>query len=159
MKKYLLEEMLSGSRGELFEPGYDHCIEKWSKMPDKEDVYFWINESIKKYWKEKKVADCSYTLYEAEVDENGDSIGDWEPLKYYKFDIAKARKNKDWKEYHEDFIKEVDSAEFWSDIEVDEYVSHLEDLGLDYHKYDDPDMMWVDYLKAVEALDVNIEEA
>ncbi len=158
MKKYLLEEVLLDSRGELFEPGYDHCIEKWVKVPDKEDVYFWINESIQKYWKEKKVANCSYTLYEAEVDENGDSIGEWEPLKYYKFDIAKARKNKDWKEYHEDFIKEVDGAEFWSDIEVDEYVSHLEDLNLDYHKYDDPDMMWADYLKAVEALEVNIEE-
>mgnify|MGYP000955152415 FL=1 len=159
MKKYLLEEILSDSKGELFEPGYDHCIEKWDKIPNNEDVYFWINESIQKYWKEKKVANCSYTLYEAEVDQNGDSIGEWEPLKYYKFDIAKARKNKDWKEYHEDFIKEVDSAEFWSDIEVDEYVSHLEDLKLDYNKYDDPDMMWADYLKAVEALDVNIEEA
>lgn len=158
MKKYLLEEILSDSRGELFEPGYDHCIEKWNKMPNNEDVYFWINESIQKYWKERRVVNCSYTLYEAEVDENGDSIGEWEPLKNYNFDIAKARKNKDLKEYHEEFISFVESCDSWSDVEADEYADHLDDLGLNYHKYDDPDMMWADYLKAVEALDVNIEE-
>ena len=157
MKKYLLEEALLSSRGELFEPGYDHCIEKWDKVPDKEDVYFWINESIQKYWKEKKVATCSYTLYEAEVDENGDSIGEWEPLKYYKFDIAKARKNKDWKEYHEEFISFVESCDSF-DIESCEYIDHLEDLGLDYHKYGDPDVMWGAYKSAVANLEIKIEE-
>lgn len=53
----------------------------------------------------------------------------------------------------------IESCDSWSDVEAYEYIDHLEDLGLDYHKYDDPDMMWTDYLKAVEALGVNIEEA
>lgn len=158
MIKYVLEEILSNSKGELFEPGYDHCIEKWVKVPDKENVYFWINESIQKYWKEKKVVKCSYTLYEVEVDENGDSIGEWKPLKYYNFDIKKARKNKDLMEYHNEFIELVEKEDFWSNIEPEEYISHLEEFNLDYYNYDDPDLMWEDYVKKVKELKVEIKE-
>lgn len=49
----------------------------------------------------------------------------------------------------EDFIGMVEEAEFWDMIEPEIYEKALEDVGLNYGDYDDPDMMWGDFLKAV----------
>lgn len=159
MKKYLLEEILLDSRGELFEPGYDHCIEKWDQLPEEVDILTAVNRSIDGYRKNKNVSFCTYNFYEADVDEDGCTVGEWKRLEEYQYDLKRARVNADVvRRYHEEFISFVESCDSWSDVEAYEYIDHLEDLGLCYHKYDDPDMMWADYLKAVKALDVNIEE-
>ena len=47
----------------------------------------------------------------------------------------------------EDFIGIVEEAEFWDMIEPEIYEKALEDVGLNYSDYDDPDMMWDDFLK------------
>lgn len=155
MFKYLLEENLIGLNDSVVELGYDHCIESWDQIPKEEDILFWIKESINKYWKRKDVKNINFTLYK--VDTN-DEEKEWETLKEYSYDIDKARKNKFWIEYHNEFIEAVGKAEFWSDIEPEDYISHLEDFDLDYYSYDDPDSMWNDYIKKVKELEVEIKK-
>lgn len=155
MFKYLLEENLIALDGFGIEPGYDHCIESWTETPKEEDIIFWIKESINKYWKRKDIKKINFTLYK--VDTN-DEEKEWETLKEYSYEIDKARKNKFWIEYHNEFIELVEKAEFWSDIEPEDYISHLEDFDLNYYSYDDPDLMWNDYIKKVKELEVEIKK-
>lgn len=160
MKKYLLEEIILDHNNDLIEFGHDHCIEKWDQLPEEIDILIAVNRSIDGYRKNKNVNFCTYNFYEADVDEDGYTVGEWKRLEEYQYDLKLARVNADVvRQYHKEFISFVESCDSWSDVEAYEYIDHLEDLNLDYHKYDDPDMMWADYLKAVEALDVNIEEA
>lgn len=49
-----------------------------------------------------------------------------------------------------EFIKEVESADMWSDIDAEVYVKALDEYDLDYSSYDDPDTMWSDFLEASE---------
>lgn len=51
----------------------------------------------------------------------------------------------------DEFIDEVENADMWSDIDAEVYAKALEEYELDYSSYDDPDTMWSDFLKAVEA--------
>lgn len=51
-----------------------------------------------------------------------------------------------------DFKKRVESSEFWSDIEPYEYRTALAELGLYYDDYDDPDEMWLDFIKKLNDL-------
>lgn len=51
---------------------------------------------------------------------------------------------------HAEFADYVENCTMWDDIEPEIYESALDDVGLDYHSYDDPDEMWEDYLKAME---------
>lgn len=155
MIKYLLQENLIALDGFGIEPGYDHCIESWREMPKEEDITFWIKESINKYWKRKNVKSINFTLYK--IDTN-DEEKEWEILKEYSYDIDKARKNKFEIEYHNEFIELVEKAKFWSDIEPEDYISHLEDFDLDYYSYDDPDSMWKDYVKKMKELEVEIKK-
>ena len=39
-------------------------------------------------------------------------------------------------------IDYIDSLEFWDDIDSDCYVYLCDQLGLDYHSYDDPDKLF-----------------
>ena len=159
MKKYLLEEIILDHNNDLIEFGHDHCIEKWDQLPEEVDILSAVNRSIDSYRKNKNVNFCTYNFYVADVDEDGYTVGEWKRLKEFQYDLNRARVIGDEvRQYHEEFISFVESCDSWSDIEAYEYIEHLEDLGLDYHKYDDPDMMWADYLKAVKALEVNIEE-
>lgn len=159
MKKYLLEEIILDHNNDLIEFGHDHCIEKWDQLPEEVDILSAVNRSIDSYRKNKNVNFCTYNFYVADVDEDGYTVGEWKRLKEFQYDLNRARVIGDEvRQYHEEFISFVESCDSWSDIEAYEYIDHLEDLGLDYHKYDDPDMMWADYLKAVKALEVNIEE-
>ena len=151
MFKYLLEENLIALDNFGIEPGYDHCIESWNELPKEEDIIFWIKESINKYWKRKNVKNINFTLYK--VDTN-DEEKEWDIIREYSYEIDKARKNKFGIEYHNEFIELVEKAEFWSDIEPEDYISHLEDFDLDYYSYDDPDSMWNDYIKKVKELEV-----
>lgn len=48
----------------------------------------------------------------------------------------------------EEFIEEVENANIWNDIDAEVYEKALEEYGLDYSSYDDPDKMWEDFLKA-----------
>lgn len=155
MFKYLLEENLIALDDFSIEPGYDHCIESWNELPKEEDIIFWIKESINKYWKRKDVKNINFTLYK--VDAN-DEEKEWETLKEYSYELEKARKNKFWIEYHNEFIEAVEKSDFWSDIEPEDYISHLEDFDLDYYSYDDPDSMWNDYIKKVKELEVEIKK-
>lgn len=50
----------------------------------------------------------------------------------------------------DEFIKEVESADMWSDIDAEVYEKALAEYDLDYSSYDDPDAMWSDFLKASE---------
>lgn len=49
-----------------------------------------------------------------------------------------------------EFIKKVENADEWSDIEVDEYKEYLSIYGIDYDKYEYPDFMWDDFLAVVK---------
>ncbi|MGP1402629.1 MAG: hypothetical protein ACTTKY_00600 [Catonella sp.] len=157
-KKYILEENILDKNSRLIEYGHDHVIESWDTLPDEEELFSVINGSICRYKKDKKAYTCCYTLQVVNVDEGGYVIGEWEGLRYFRYEIDKARKNKSEYEYQTEFISYVESCESWDDIEPEEYASHLEDVGLNYYSYDDPDMMFQDYKKAVEGLTVKIEE-
>ena len=50
-----------------------------------------------------------------------------------------------------EFIEAVENADTWDVISLEDYREALEKVGLDYHKYDDPDEMWNDFLERVEA--------
>lgn len=50
-----------------------------------------------------------------------------------------------------EFIEAVESADMWSDIDVEVYEEALAEYDLDYSSYDDPDVMWSDFLKEAEA--------
>ena len=39
----------------------------------------------------------------------------------------------------------------WSDIDAEVYEKALDEYNLDYSRYDDPEAMWSDFLKAAEA--------
>lgn len=123
MFKYLLEENLIALDDFGIEPGYDHCIESWNELPKEEDIIFWIKESINKYWKRKDVKNINFTLYK--VDAN-DEEKEWETLKEYSYELEKARKNKFWIEYHNEFIEAVEKSDFWSDIEPEDYIFRLQ---------------------------------
>ncbi len=155
MKKYLLEENVVNANDEIVELGYDHCIATWTSLPGVDDIDYWIKESINKHWKNRKVNECYYTLYE--VDANSPDE-EWSMLKQYSYEIDKARTNKNTIEYHKEFIDYVDSFDNWSDVETYEYEDHLEDVGLNYNNYDDPDMMWESYKKAIVNLEVKVKE-
>lgn len=47
------------------------------------------------------------------------------------------------------FIFKVEKAQYWDEIKVEEYEDNLADYGLDYNSYDDPDIMWNDFLNKV----------
>lgn len=51
----------------------------------------------------------------------------------------------------EEFIEEVENADMWSDIDAEVYEEALAEYDLDYSSYDDPDVMWSDFLKEAEA--------
>lgn len=50
----------------------------------------------------------------------------------------------------EEFIEAVEEQETWDMTEPEAYREALDDYGLDFDSYDDPDMMWSDFLEAVE---------
>lgn len=50
----------------------------------------------------------------------------------------------------EEFIEEVENANMWSDIDPEVYEKALAEYDLDYSSYDDPDVMWNDFLDASE---------
>lgn len=159
MKKYLLEEVLLDHNNDLIEFGHVHYIEKWDQLPEEIDILTAVNRGIDGYRKNKNINFCTYNFYEADVGEDGHIVGEQRKLEEYQYNLKRGREIGDMvRQYHKEFISFVESCDSWSDVEAYEYIDHLEDLGLDYHKYDDPDMMWADYLKAVEALDANIGE-
>lgn len=49
-----------------------------------------------------------------------------------------------------EFIKKVENADNWNDIEVDEYKEYLSIYGIDYDKYDCLEFMWDDFLSTVK---------
>lgn len=49
-----------------------------------------------------------------------------------------------------EFIKKVENADNWNDIEVEEYKEYLSIYGIDYDKYDCPEFMWDDFLATVK---------
>lgn len=49
----------------------------------------------------------------------------------------------------DEFIEIVENSDMWDDFDSEIYESALDDVGLDYHNYDDPDKMWDDFLEAV----------
>lgn len=49
-----------------------------------------------------------------------------------------------------EFIKKVENADNWNDIEVDEYKEYLSIYGIDFDKYDCPEFMWDDFLSVVK---------
>lgn len=51
---------------------------------------------------------------------------------------------------HYELIAFIEKLDFWDDIDIEVYESVLADVGLDYDDYDDPDVMWEDYLARVK---------
>lgn len=47
------------------------------------------------------------------------------------------------------FLKDVDSADYWSDFEPKEWESACDFAGLSYYDYDDPDCLFDDLQKVV----------
>lgn len=56
------------------------------------------------------------------------------------------------------FIFKVEKAQYWDEIAVEEYQDNLSDYDLDYNSYDDPDIMWNDFLNAVIDYDIKYIE-
>lgn len=50
----------------------------------------------------------------------------------------------------QEFIEEVENQDSWDDTDAEVYEEALEECGLDYSDYDDPERMWGDFLKAVK---------
>jgi len=50
----------------------------------------------------------------------------------------------------EEFIDRVEGSDSWDMIEPEIYEKALEDVGLDYSAYSDPDIMWKDFLKQIK---------
>lgn len=46
----------------------------------------------------------------------------------------------------EEFVNKVENADIWDDFEPEVYEYFLGQVGLDYKNFDDPDMMWEEYL-------------
>ena len=46
-----------------------------------------------------------------------------------------------------ELVEEVELRDMWDDIEPEVYASVLAEVGLDYGSFDDPDEMWMAYLK------------
>jgi hypothetical protein len=53
-------------------------------------------------------------------------------------------------EQFKEFMKDVDSADRWDDFETEEWESACEFAGLNYHDYDDPDLLFYDLQKVLE---------
>jgi len=49
----------------------------------------------------------------------------------------------------EEFIEAVESASSWNEIREEVYAKTFEEFGLDLYTYEDPDVAWEDFLKAV----------
>ena len=47
-------------------------------------------------------------------------------------------------EQFKNFLKDVDAAETWNIFEAEEWESACEFAGLNYHDYDDPDLLLAD---------------
>ena len=47
-------------------------------------------------------------------------------------------------EQFKNFLKDVDAAETWDTFESEEWESACEFAGLNYHDYDDPDLLFSD---------------
>lgn len=43
-----------------------------------------------------------------------------------------------------EFLKDVEVADHWNDFEVEEWESACDFAGLNYHVYDDPDLLFAD---------------
>ena len=43
-----------------------------------------------------------------------------------------------------EFLKDVDSAEYWDDFDTEEWESACDFAGLNYHDYEDPDLLFSD---------------
>lgn len=54
-------------------------------------------------------------------------------------------------EQFKEFLKDVDSADYWNDFEVEEWESACDFAGLKYHDYDDPDALFADLQKFQES--------
>lgn len=48
----------------------------------------------------------------------------------------------------EEMISYIDSLDSWSDLDAEGYEYLCDELGLDYHKYDDPDKLFDDIKEA-----------
>ena len=53
-------------------------------------------------------------------------------------------------EQFKNFLMDVDAAAYWSDFEPEEWESACNFAGLNYHDYDDPDVLFSDLQKFVE---------
>ena len=53
-------------------------------------------------------------------------------------------------EQFKNFLKDVDVAGTWDAFEPEEWVSACEFAGLNYHDYDDPDVLFSDLQKFAE---------
>ena len=49
------------------------------------------------------------------------------------------------------FLKDVDSTDYWNDFEPEEWKSACDFAGLNYHNYDDPDFLFDDLQKFAES--------
>lgn len=58
----------------------------------------------------------------------------------------------------DEFIEIVEEAAFWNDIGAEIYESALEEVGLEYESYDDPDEMWEDFLGMKKKDKKNLDE-
>ena len=47
---------------------------------------------------------------------------------------------------NEEFVNKVENADMWDDFEPEVYEYFLDQVGLDYKNFDDPDAMWEAYL-------------
>lgn len=50
----------------------------------------------------------------------------------------------------QEFIEEVENQDSWDDTDVEVYREALDNYGLNYDNYTDPDQMWNDFKQAVE---------
>lgn len=53
-------------------------------------------------------------------------------------------------EQFKEFLKDVDSAGAWNGFETEEWESACDFAGLNYHDYDDPDVLFADLQKFAE---------
>lgn len=56
------------------------------------------------------------------------------------------------KEFKE-FMKRADEADYWNDIEVEEWEDACEYVGLNYHDYEFPEFLWADLEKKLNEIE------
>lgn len=67
-------------------------------------------------------------------------------------DCIKQASTASFIEEYTEFLQRIDKADYWNDIDVDDYEKWCEAVGLDYSSYDDPVFLFDDLIEKLAEL-------